>query len=253
MKRTTDLSELGPFQMIILILSLLALGALGVDLLLDLPPETRRVLRWVDNIICGFLLTDFLIRFFRAESKLRFMKWGWIDLLASIPEIEALRWGRFFRVFRILRIFMVVRSLRELMLLIFRTRTQGGVASVFTIMFLVLTLSSAGILICERTPQANIVTAEDAVWWSVTTITTVGYGDKYPVTMAGRGLAIMLMITGVGLFGTMSGVIASFFLGEDKAARDKEQALLEELQSLHTELATLRTTTPPADESVKDS
>jgi len=253
MRRQADLSELGPFQLIILFLSLLALGALAVDLLLELPAETRRVLRWVDNIICVFLLTDFLIRFFRAESKLRFMKWGWIDLLASIPEIEALRWGRFFRIFRILRLFMVVRSLRELVLLIFRTRTQGGVASVFTIMFLVLTLSSASILICERTPGANIVTAEDAVWWSVTTITTVGYGDKYPVTMAGRGLAIMLMITGVGLFGTMSGVVASFFLGEDKAAKDKEKALLEELQSLHTELATLRPTAPPAGESAKDS
>ncbi|MBX3751181.1 MAG: two pore domain potassium channel family protein, partial [Opitutaceae bacterium] len=89
--------------------------------------------------------------------------------------------------------------------------------------------------------------------WSVTTITTVGYGDKYPVTMAGRGLAIMLMITGVGLFGTMSGVIASFFLGEDKAAKAKEQALLAELQSLHNELATLRPSAPPTEGSPKDS
>lgn len=244
MNRRADLSELGPFQLIILTLSFVALTALGLELVVDMPPEARRVLRWTDNLICVFLLADFIIRFRRAENKWRFMKWGWIDLLASIPEVEALRWGRFFRIFRILRIFMVVRSLRELFLLIFRTRTQGGVASVFLITFLVLTISSTGILLCERTPEANIKSAEDAVWWSFTTITTVGYGDKYPVTSAGRALAVMLMISGVGLFGTMSGVIASFFLGEDAAAKKKEDDLLAELQTLHAELAELRKSTP---------
>lgn len=240
MPRRADLSELGPFQLIVLTLSVLALSALGLELLLDLPAETRRVLRWVDNTICVFLFIDFCIRFYRAESKLKFMKWGWIDLIACIPEIDMLRWGRVFRIFRVLRIFFVVRSVRELVSLIFHNRTQGGVASVFTIMFMVLTISSAGILVCERSPEANIRTAEDAVWWSVTTITTVGYGDKYPVTSAGRALAVMLMITGVGLFGAMSGVIASFFLGEDKVAKKREQALLEELKTLHAELADLR-------------
>jgi voltage-gated potassium channel len=244
MNRRADLSELGPFQLIILTLSLIALTALGAELLIEMPPEARRVLRWTDNTICIFLLIDFIIRFRRAENKWQFMKWGWVDLLSSIPEIEALRWGRFFRVFRILRIIRVVRSLRELLLLIFRTRTQGGVASVFLITFLVLTISSTGILLCERTPEANITSAEDAVWWSFTTITTVGYGDKYPVTREGRALAVMLMISGVGLFGTMSGVIASFFLGESAAARKKEDEMLAELQTLHNELAELRKSTP---------
>lgn len=244
MKRRADLSELGPFQLIILTLSVIALTALGLELIFEMPPEARRVLHWTDNTICVFLLIDFIIRFRRAESKWAFMKWGWIDLLASIPEIEALRWGRFFRVFRILRIIRVVRSLRELFQLIFRTRTQGGAASIFLITFLVLTISSTGILFCERTPDANIRSAEDAVWWSFTTITTVGYGDKYPVTSEGRALAVMLMVSGVGLFGTMSGVIASFFLGEDKKTQRKEEELMGELQALHTELAKLRKAVP---------
>lgn len=244
MNRRADLSELGPFQLIILTLSLVALTALGLELVFEMPPEAQRVLRWTDNTICIFLLIDFILRFRRAENKWQFMKWGWIDLLASIPEVEALRWGRFFRVFRILRIIRVVRSMRELLQLIFRTRTQGGVASVFLIMFLVLTISSTGILFCERVPGANIQSAEDAVWWSFTTITTVGYGDKYPVTLAGRSLAVVLMICGVGLFGTMSGVIASFFLGEDKTAKKKEDELLAELHTLHAELAELRKNAP---------
>lgn len=242
MSRRVDLSELGPFQLIILTLSVVALTVLGLELVLEMPPEARRVLHWTDNVICVFLLVDFIVRLRRAENRWQFMKWGWIDLLASVPEVSVLRWGRFFRIFRILRIIRVVRSMRELFQLIFRTRTQGGVASVFLITFLVLTISSTGILFCERTPDANIKSAGDAVWWSVTTITTVGYGDKYPVTAAGRIIAIMLMISGVGLFGTMSGVIASFFLGEKAAAKQREDELLAELQTLHGELARLRQT-----------
>src|SRR5688572_21388918 len=88
MKKPTPLHELDPFQLVILTLSLFVLGLLAVELLFDLPPETVRVLGWIDNLVCGLFLVDFIVRFRRAESKLRFMKWGWIDLLASIPEIE---------------------------------------------------------------------------------------------------------------------------------------------------------------------
>ncbi len=214
LKRPTPLHELGPFQIVILVLSLFVLALIAVEMLLDLPPEITRMVRWIDNAVCVVFLIEFVIRFRRAESKLAFMKWGWIDLLASIPEVEALRWGRVFRVFRILRLLRAVRSLRLIFELLFRSRTQSGVASVFMITFLMLSISSVGILVFERSPESNIHTAEDALWWGLTTITTVGYGDLYPVTLPGRILAGMLMITGVGLFGTLSGVVASFFLGD---------------------------------------
>jgi|UniRef100_UPI00404A80FD voltage-gated potassium channel len=232
--------ELKPFQAIILVLSIVAVGALAVELVFTVPAEAQRVMRWIDNIICVVLLIDFSIRFYRAESKLEFMKWGWIELLASIPEVEALRWGRLFRVFRILRIILITRSMRQYLTELFRNRTRGGVASVFLITFLVISFSSVSILLVERTPDANIRTAGDALWWSVTTITTVGYGDKYPMTDAGRIIAGFLMVTGVGLFGTLSGVIASFFLGHHHEQRKKEQLLMEHLEHLHAEIAELR-------------
>ncbi len=115
-----------------------------------------------------------------------------------------------------------IRSLRLIFELLFRSRARGGAASVFMITFLMLSLSSVGILVCERHPDSNIQTAEDALWWSVTTITTVGYGDHYPVTLAGRIVAAGLMITGVGLFGTLSGAIASFFLGDQTKAAPRQ-------------------------------
>jgi voltage-gated potassium channel len=168
------------------------------------------------------------------------MKWGWIDLLASIPEVEALRWGRLFRVFRVLRLIRAVKSVRLLFELFYHNRTQGGVASVFMITFLVLSLSTAGILVAERAPDSSIQTAEDALWWGITTITTVGYGDLYPVTTTGRIIAVGLMLTGVGLFGTMSGVIASFFLGDRKTTAAPESDLAVELKKLREENLRLR-------------
>jgi voltage-gated potassium channel len=235
MKKPADASELGPFQLVILLLSFVALGALVAELVVVVPPEAGRLLRWIDNLVCLFFLYDFVSRFRRAESKLQFMKWGWIDLLASIPEVNVLRWGRLFRVFRILRLILVFRSLRDFLGVLFASRTRGGIASVFAITFLVLTLASTGILFCERSPDSNIKTAEDAVWWSVTTITTVGYGDTYPVTR-------------MGLFGTLSGVIASFFLGSNEARASENEDLRAKLDELRAENAALRQErkTPPA-------
>ena len=261
MKKPAPLHELGPFQLIIVTLSLFVLGLLAAELLLDLPEESSRVLGWIDNVACGLFFIDFVVRFRRAESKREFMKWGWIDLLASIPAIDALRWGRLFRVVRILRLLRAVKSIRLLYGIFFHSRTQGGVASVFTITFLVLSLSTAGILFVETAPDSNIRTAEDAVWWSVTTVTTVGYGDRYPVTSAGRVIAGALMITGVGLFGTLSGAVASFFVGERKnsppalsaesthasAADTASAEILARLDSLQQEVSRLRRDAPGPD------
>jgi len=237
-------NELNPFQFVILVLSLFVLAAIGIELVVDLPPEMSRVLGWIDNGVCAVFFIDFVIRFRAAESKLAFMKWGWIDLLASIPAIESLRWARIFRVVRILRLLRAVRSLRALLEILFRNRTGDGVASVSMITFLVLALCSSGILLAERSPESSIVTAEDAVWWSITTITTVGYGDLYPVTLPGRLIAAALMFTGVGLFGTLSGVIAGFFLGgrkrEEEAPAAASADVTTRLEALRAEVAALR-------------
>jgi len=83
----------------------------------------------------------------------------------------------------------------------------------------VLTTILASIFILEveeNAPGSNIRTAEDAIWWSYVTITTVGYGDKYPVTTEGRIIAAVLMTVGVGLLGTFTGFLASWFVSEEK-------------------------------------
>ena len=76
--------------------------------------------------------------------------------------------------------------------------------------------SAVAILQVETAPNSNIKTAEDAIWWAYATITTVGYGDVFPVTTEGRIIAAALMTVGVGLFGTFTAFLASWFVTEKK-------------------------------------
>jgi voltage-gated potassium channel len=101
--------RIGLFQIAILILSVVALCALTADTLLDLPLQVRHVIQNADTAICMVLLVDFCMRLNRAKSKLAFMKWGWIDLIANIPNLDVLRWGRLARVLRVIRLLRGVR------------------------------------------------------------------------------------------------------------------------------------------------
>jgi len=234
--------HVGLFQIVILILSIVVLAALGADTIFRLPKEISDVLQTLDTLICVVLLIDFCIRFYKAESKGAFLKWGWIDLIASIPYIPILRVGRLVRILRIIRLLRAIRATHKITSLILRDKVRTGFASVFLTSFLLIMFCSVGVLICEQPdPQANIKTAGDALWWSVATITTVGYGDKYPVTSAGRVVAAILMISGIGLFGAFSGLAASFFVGaHQKNIVTEENKILARLEQLEEKIDNLK-------------
>lgn len=206
--------KLGFLQLIVLILSVYVLLALLIDTFFKLNSEVSQILELFDNLICVFFLSEFLFRFYKAESKIRFMKWGWIDLISSIPSFDFLRPGRVIRLFRLLRLLRAFRSTKILISYVFKNRKQGAFSSVAIISILLVIFSSIAILYFETDPNSNIKTAEDAIWWAFVTITTVGYGDKFPITTGGRIIAAILMTAGVGLFGTFTGFVASWFLEE---------------------------------------
>ncbi len=210
------------WQIVMLFSSVYVLVALFVVTVFPIPPEVSKILSWTDTFICILFIWDFFFNFLNAKSKLSYLKWGWIDLLSSIPNIHILRWGRVARVVRILRILRGVRSTKLILKFIFANRAKGAFFSVAMISFLLVVFCSIAILNCETTPDSNIHTASDALWWAFVTITTVGYGDFYPVTSLGRIIAAVLMTAGVGLFGTFTAYIASFFLnqGEEKFSEE---------------------------------
>ena len=228
--------NVGIFQICILILSIVLLCALAADTMFELPPEVRGVIQAADTVICVVLLTDFFVRLYRAESKLGFMKWGWIDLIASIPNLDVLRWGRLVRVLRVIRLLRGVRSVHRVLRLIFENRLEGGAVSLTLMAFLLVTFSSVSILVFEREDGANIKSAEDAIWWSVATITTVGYGDKYPVTTEGRVIGMVLMVCGVGMYAGLSGLVASLFLGGQRRKSSELDQILVRLEQIEAKL-----------------
>ena len=204
--------ELNLFNIIILVLSLYVLISLIVTTFFVLSDEVTVLLNYVDNLICIIFLVDFAIRFKKANNKLVFMKWGWIDLISSIPYIDFLRAGRVLRLIRLIRVFRAFKATKLIFEHINKNKKQSALTTVALISFLMVIFSSIAILQFEKDINSNIKTAEDAIWWSYVTITTVGYGDKFPITTEGRIIGAVLMTMGVGIFGTFTALVSSWFI-----------------------------------------
>lgn len=238
-KTDDSAKNLTAFQLLMLALSVYVLGALFIDTAFQLPPEIASVLQTLDTTICFVFLADFFHRLYWAENRLTFLRWGWIDFISSIPMLGVFRWGRIVRVVRILRILRGVRSTKYIFGILLESRVKGTLSIVILVSLVMLLFSSIAVLNVETASDSNIKTASDALWWGVTTITTVGYGDKYPVTGEGRIVGALLMTAGVGFFGTLTACIAAFFLGANKTNQETETELVKELRLLREQLENL--------------
>lgn len=237
MKHATNDEKFGVFQIAILVLSLFLLICFAADTFLKLPQELSKLLQGIDMSICGVFLVDFAVRFKRAANKLAFLKWGWIDLVASIPNVDVLRWGRLVRVLKVIRLFRGFRSMHRLLQALAQQKLRTGAVSLGTMSFLLVVFASLSVLVVEQHPDSNIKTAGDAFWWAMSTVTTVGYGDRYPVTVEGRVLGMLLMLTGVGMYGGLSGIIASVLVGRREDEGDGEvNALKIKIEQLHEKM-----------------
>ena len=216
---------LHPINIIVFFLSLYVIVALIVDTFFPLSAEVSRLLHDVDYAICIVFFIDFLHRFFTAKKKSHYLRWGWIDLLSSIPMSVFLA-GRLFRIFQLVRVVRAMRSINFISHYFLKNKIKGAFTSAAVLAFVMIVFCAIGILKVEKdAPHSNIKTAEDALWWAYATITTVGYGDKVPVTTEGRMIATILMTVGVGLFGTFTAYVASWFVAqkEEEAAEKKEE------------------------------
>lgn len=226
-------ASITPFQIVLLVLSVYVLIALVLETVLPISLETATLLGYIDTAICFVFLYDFFQRLYLSQSRMKFLLWNWVDFVSSIPMVPFVRWGRALRVIRIFRILRAFRSTKLIVHQLFAHRGRGVFASVCLIAVVLTIFSSIAILNVEKGPDSNIRTPGDALWWSVVTVTTVGYGDKFPVTSEGRMIAVALMITGIGLFGAFTAILASFILTPEREKRGNQiDALAEEIRAL---------------------
>ena len=167
--------------------------------------------------------------------------------MGSIPAIPGAQWTALLRLARLGRLARILRFLqakdsRELWDDFVANRAQSVMlVTVFTAI-LFMTISAVVVLQVEtRSEDSNILTGGDAFWWALVTVTTVGYGDQYPVTSFGRLMAVPLMIVGVGIFGVLSSFLAHRFLGDDDDVGDEGDTHLEaDMAHLKDELAAIK-------------
>ena len=240
MPLTTLRPQSPAYQLFMLVLCIVTLMGVAVQVIARPPAEVRGILQVADTIVCALFFGDFLVTLRRAPDKWRYMyTWGWLDLVSSIPVFDAARWGRAARIARLLRLLRGVRASMILTEVVLMRRRLSAVLAAALTLLLVLVSAAVLILTVEDAPQSNILTAEDALWWATTTLTTVGYGDRYPVTTEGRVIAAVLMGAGVGLVGVLSGLLASWFM-EPVRTEDQREEDLGELRSLRREIQELR-------------
>jgi voltage-gated potassium channel len=167
----------------------------------------------------------------------------WPTLNLNDQRLPAWPIFRFFRIWRFIRAVRILRrvSIRELWY-VFIKRPAGSSLMIMTLFGIVLLgLSSYFILISEEgNPEANINTATDAIWWSMVSVTTVGYGDRFPVTVPGRFVAILLMVGGIGLFSILTSYLSSAFVGADDDQENEIKEVRRELADVKQSLDELR-------------
>lgn len=224
------------YQAFMLLLCVYAILNVIAGALFPLTESAKQILQYADAAVCAVFFIDFLGNLWRAQDKWRYLRtWGWIDLLSSVPAVNFLRIGRIARLLRILRVLRALKVTRILAGAWASRRTDSVFYAAAIVTFTMIVLCSLAVLSFEDVPGGNIHTASDALWWAISTICTVGYGDFYPVTWEGRAIAIMLMALGFGLIGTLSGVAASWFLApvgrQDRAEISDLREAVEELRA----------------------
>ncbi|WP_281222912.1 potassium channel family protein [Photobacterium sanguinicancri] len=213
--------ELNPMSLMSLVLSIVSLAIVTSLIFIPNTDDVYTLLFGIDTFICLFFWFQLLTDLFRSKQKWAYLKVHWIDFVASLPIIEQVRFARVIQVFRVMRL---IRSSNQILHYIRSNRREATVASIFLLLTLLVTVGSALMLMIEGDiPESNIHNASDALWWVFVTISTVGYGDHYPVTTLGKILAAVIIVCGVGLFGMVAGLVSSMISDPGKLKHEKEQ------------------------------
>lgn len=208
------------YNIFILVLTVMSLIIMVLLIVPVLTPATQSALLFFDNLVCFVFLADFAYNMSGSHPRREYFvhRRGWLDLLGSIPSLGVFRFTALLRLARLSRLARIMRLLngqnkRELVDDIVQNRGQYALFVTLLLVFMVLATGSIAVLQFEsQDPDASIQTGGDALWWAIVTLTTVGYGDFYPVTMGGRFVGVGVMFAGIGLIGALASLLASILV-----------------------------------------
>ena len=189
-------------------LAVLGLGYLAIysiQVINESNQELVQKLEFAGNVIWAIFVVDLAVRLFESKSLKLFFRKNYIEILAvTLP---------FLRVLRMLRVLLAIRGLKIFVL------DRAKATGLYVALLAPLSWFTGAIVVLDvesRDPNSSINSIGEALWWSLTTITTVGYGDLYPVTLSGKIVAAVLMITGISLFSAGAAMFSSWILGGNK-------------------------------------
>ncbi len=210
-------------DVIMVFLSLVSVFLLFFEVLSDHSPQQLRALDTADIVIASIFFGEFWIRFLKSGDKKLFFRKHWWELLASIPvassTTQALRGLNLLRLVRVIRLLRLLRLLVRLKVVLAassRFAEQTHLIYISVVGGFVLMSAALGFHYMEAGANPNVHSLWDSFWWTIVTITTVGYGDIYPVTTGGRIIAIFLMLGGIATFSAITATISAYIINKQK-------------------------------------
>lgn len=201
------------------VLSLLWLPVLIIPFGVHLAPDIADTFEAIDYFVWAAFVVEYLTKLYLSPARGRFITHHLLDLaVIALPLLRPLRVLRLLRLFNLARagvaLANAVRRLRSVL-------THRGLHFVLaTVLGLIFVMAALELSFEHSAHGSSIHSYGDALWWAIVTVTTVGYGDRVPATAGGRGIAVVLMLVGIGLVGVLTATVASYFV-EEKADRDK--------------------------------
>ena len=241
-ERTTELP--------LLILAVAMVPLLVLPFVLDLSAGVEATFLALDWTIWGIFGLELVVKTYLAPARRSYLRQHWFDvLIVVVPVLRPLRVARSARALRAVRMLRVGAVLARISLTARPILTRHGLQHAVLLSGLLVVVGSIATTLFERNGGGSIGDFGTTLWWALATVTTVGYGDATPATAAGRGVGVMLMFVGIGVFSLLAANVAAYFVEQDAAAGDQSglNSVANRLHELETQIASLRADLAGAD------